>query len=215
MALGALCLAAIGWGVSAAISTTPPRSAQTGGAVAAAPRGRPGRGPTETQPERAALRPRQRLAPGHHPAAGPALARIQIPAIGVDAPVIRLGLNADHTLQVPARTDQAGWWSGGAFPGRRGAAVIVGHVDSTVGPAVFFRLRDLRPGDQVRVIPRGSPAVTFTVDRSQDVPKDNFPTREVYTPTRRPTLRLITCTGTFNHGTGHYLDNLIVFAHRG
>lgn len=215
-----VALAALGGGIAAVVTggSSPPRHAQAARSTPpattphrqrATPRGRP------TSHRRGAARPRQRLARGHHPASGPSLARIKIPAIGVDAPVIRLGLNSDHTLQVPARTDVTGWWSGGAIPGRRGAAVIVGHVDSKVGPAVFFRLRDLRPGDRIRVIPRGRPAVTFTAQRSIEAPKDHFPTREVYAPTRRPTLRLVTCTGTFNQASGHYRDNLIVFARRG
>src|SRR3954452_10284603 len=73
-------------------------------------------------------------------------ARIVIPAIGVDARVIGLGLDADGALAVPARFDRAGWWAGGVRPGERGPAVIDGHVDSKTGPAVFYRLAEARPG---------------------------------------------------------------------
>jgi sortase (surface protein transpeptidase) len=155
--------------------------------------------------------PRTRLAPGHTPASGPPVARIRIPAIGVDAEVVRLGLNRDRTLQVPARSSQAGWWTGGAVPGRRGTAVIVGHVDSRAGPAVFFRLRRLRPGDRVAVTLPGRPAARFRVQRKEEFSKSRFPTRRVYTPTRAPSLRLITCGGRFDESTGHYRDNVVVF----
>lgn len=158
--------------------------------------------------------PRTRLARGHVPAAGASFARVRIPKIGVDAPVIKLGLNSDGTLQVPKRAGDTGWWSGGSFPGRRGPAVIAGHVESTGGPAVFFRLRELRAGDQVLVEPRGKPSVRFVVERRLSALKGRFPTRRVYADTPGPTLRLITCTGDFDRSTGHYRSNLIVFARR-
>lgn len=138
--------------------------------------------------------------------------RIVIPEIGVDAPVIRLGLNADHTLQVPRAYDVTGWWSGGTTPGQTGPAVVVGHVDSTAGPAVFYRLRDLRAGARVIVHLRDGSTVTFAVQRLEEAPKAGFPTNEVYGATRSPTLRLITCGGSFDTATGHYVDNVIVFA---
>ncbi|MDQ3608019.1 MAG: class F sortase [Actinomycetota bacterium] len=157
--------------------------------------------------------PRTRLA-SEQTAEGEGLFRIRIAAIGVEAPVIRLGLTDDERLEVPARTDQAGWWSGGEFPGHKGPAVIVGHVDSSTGPAVFFGLRELEPGDVVEVTPRGRRTVRFVVDRLEDVPKDGFPTRAVYGPTPGSTLRLVTCSGTFDESSGHYRDNLVVFARR-
>jgi len=137
--------------------------------------------------------------------------RITVPAIGVNAPVIRLGLAPDHTLQVPTDFGDAGWWSGGVSPGQRGPAVIVGHVDSVSGPAVFYRLRDLHRGDRVIVRLRDGSAVTFVVQRLQEVSKSDFPTEEVYGPTRSPTIRLVTCGGSFDARTGHYVDNIVVF----
>lgn len=156
--------------------------------------------------------PRTRLAPGHSPATGPPVARIRIPAIGVDAQVVRLGLNKDGTLQVPAKPSQAGWWSGGAVPGRGGTAVIAGHVDSRSGPAVFFGLRRLRPGTRVLVTMPGGPTARFAVRREEEVAKSRFPTRRVYAPTRAPSLRLITCGGRFDYSSGHYRDNVVVYA---
>lgn len=100
----------------------------------------------------------------------------------------------------------------GAFPGERGTAVIAGHVDSTSGPAVFFRLGELDAGDEIQVTARSGRVERFIVERSKQAEKDDFPTREVYEATAGPSLRLITCTGEFAEQTGHYEDNLIVFA---
>lgn len=143
----------------------------------------------------------------------PAFGRILIPVAGVRAPVITLGLNPDRTLQVPARSDQTGWWKGGAYPGQPGPAVIVGHVDSTRGPAVFFGLRRLRPGDRVSFVTAGRAPARFVVDRLESVSKGRFPSAQVYRATRGAQLRLITCTGSFDRSSGHYESNLIVFAH--
>jgi hypothetical protein len=137
---------------------------------------------------------------------------LRIPAIGVDAPVIPLGLNADRTLQVPRDFGDTGWWSGGARPGDPGPTIIVGHVDSYTGPAVFFRVRDLRPGDAIVVLRRDGSRARFTVQGSEEYPKARFPTARVYGPTRGATLRLITCSGAFDRASGHYLDNTVVYA---
>lgn len=138
-------------------------------------------------------------------------ARIRIPTIGVDAPVVDLGTNPDGTLQVPDWQD-AGWWHRGPEPGQRGPAVIVGHVDSTSGPAVFHRLRDLVPGDVIEVDLDGGGTARFAVQRTERFAKDDFPTRDVYGLTSGPELRLVTCDGEFDASTGHYVDNLVVFA---
>lgn len=138
--------------------------------------------------------------------------RIEIPALGVRAPIIRLGLNADRSLEVPTDFGDTGWWSGGSRPGERGPAVIVGHVDSKTGPAVFYRLRELHRGDAIVVVGHDGSRTRFTVEGSEQYPKDDFPTARVYGSTPGPTLRLITCSGTFDHSTGHYLSNTVVYA---
>jgi hypothetical protein len=138
--------------------------------------------------------------------------RLQIPAIGVDTPLVRLGLDPAGALEVPRRFDVAGWWTGGVRPGERGPAVIAGHVDSYTGPAVFFRLGRLRRGDRVMVERRDGSRLRFTVRSVAHYAKQRFPARRVYGPTRRPELRLITCSGQFDYATGHYLDNTVVFA---
>jgi hypothetical protein len=138
--------------------------------------------------------------------------RVIIPAIGVRAPIIRLGLNRDHTLQTPTNFAQAGWWSGGPRPGAPGAAVVVGHVDSKSGPGAFYALRSLRRDDIIKIVGANGRTQRFVVQRLQSFAKAKFPTKLVYGPTRRPRLRLITCGGAFDTATGHYLDNTIVFA---
>ena len=141
-------------------------------------------------------------------------ARIRIPAIGVDARVIRLGLDREGALEVPSSWGDAGWYVHSPRPGEPGPAVIAGHVDSTSGPAVFYRLGALRPGATIQIARKDGSTVRFRVRRVERWPKAHFPTRRVYGATRRPTLRLITCGGGFDRGTGHYLDNTIVFAVR-
>ncbi len=138
--------------------------------------------------------------------------RVRVPAIGVDASVGDLGLNPDRTLEVPDDVGATGWWSGGTRPGGAGPAVVVGHVDSETGPAVFYRLRDLAAGDRVELVGADGAVVNFTVDDVATVPKDAFPTAAVYGPTPAPTLRLVTCGGEFDDETEHYRSNTIAYA---
>jgi sortase family protein len=137
---------------------------------------------------------------------------LSIPVIGVHTRLIRLGLTAQGTLQVPASTAVAGWYTGGPRPGQVGSAVIAGHIDSYLGPGVFFRLRLLRPGDRVYVRQAGGRLAVFRVYAEHSYPKDHFPTQRVYGPAPDPELRLITCGGTFNPATGSYLNNVVVYA---
>jgi sortase family protein len=139
--------------------------------------------------------------------------RIRIEAIGASAPVDPLGLNADGTLQVPTDFNRAGYYTGRPTPGATGPAIIVAHVDSKAGPAVFYNLRNLKPGDEVAVTRADQSEVVFVVDRLEQHPKNAFPTEEVYGPTPDATLRLITCGGSFDRSARHYRDNLIAFAH--
>jgi sortase (surface protein transpeptidase) len=138
-------------------------------------------------------------------------ARIGIPAIDVDAAVIDLSKADDGTLEVPG-WDDAGWWKRGPEPGERGPAVIVGHVDSKSGPAVFYDLERLVAGDEIVVTLDDGRTVTYLVDGTKRFAKDAFPTMDVYGLTEGPELRLITCDGEFDRSTGHYVDNLVVFA---
>jgi sortase (surface protein transpeptidase) len=138
--------------------------------------------------------------------------RVRVPAIGVDANVVSLGLNSDSTLQVPTNATDAGWWSGGTAPGGRGAAVIVGHVNWGGDEGVFGRLHEVMPGQDVLVTHRNGVTDRYRVTSTAVYPKVSFPTGLVYGPLPYAGLRLITCTGSFDPSTGHYDANLIVFA---
>jgi sortase (surface protein transpeptidase) len=138
--------------------------------------------------------------------------RVAIPSIGVSSRLVRLGLNADGTMEVPRDYGLAGWFTGGAVPGQDGPAVISGHVDSKSGPAVFYRLGELRPGDTVRVQRADGHWLAFEVTGTARYAKAEFPTEAVFGPVTGPVLRLITCGGDFDRSSGHYLDNVVVSA---
>jgi hypothetical protein len=147
----------------------------------------------------------------------PAPVRLEIARIGVDTSLQRLGQDRGGAVEVPSgprQWEDAGWYAGvgGTRPGDPGSAVILGHVDSKRGPAVFYRLRELRAGDPVVVVRADGSRARFVVDRVEQYPKGSFPTTDVYYPTLRPKLRLVTCGGAFDPAAGHYRDNVIVFA---
>jgi hypothetical protein len=156
---------------------------------------------------------------GHWAAAQPARVQavppptgLAIPAIGVRTRLIHLGLTSSGALQVPASTSVAGWYTGSPMPGATGSAVIVGHIDSVTGPGVFFRLRELRPGDLIYVRRGDGSLAVFRVTAVETVLKSRFPTDAVYGAVPDAQLRLVTCGGTFSSASGHYLSNVVVFA---
>ncbi|SEG81294.1 Sortase family protein [Actinacidiphila yanglinensis] len=195
--VAATCLAAVlvaGCGATPAAPAPagPPSSASP--AATAAPAGSAGS---------AAPRPIARSVP----------VRLRIPAIGVDTPLMGLGLAADGTVEVPPvrAHSPAGWYRGSPAPGQLGPSVILGHVTvGRYGDGVFLHLARLRPGARVEVELQDGRSTTFTVHEVRTVAKDRFPTRQVYGNTDRPELRLITCGGP-RTGSG-YLDNVVVFA---
>ena len=137
--------------------------------------------------------------------------RVRIPAIQVDSPLEDLTLDSAGALRAPVDYARAGWYAQGTVPGEVGPAVIAGHVDSHKGPAVFFRLYQLRPDDLIQV-QRGARWVIFRVVATARYPKDRFPTADVYGPTPDAQLRLITCGGVFNKTRRSYVDNMVVYA---
>ena len=138
--------------------------------------------------------------------------RVTIPKIRVTSSLKRLGKERDGAIQTPRPWGVAGWYALGPRPGEPGSAVILGHVDSTSGPAVFYRLRELRQGDQVQVTRKDGSSVRFVVTRTEQYLKTRFPTEDVYFPTLTPELRLVTCGGEFDYSIRHYRSNVIVFA---
>jgi hypothetical protein len=148
--------------------------------------------------------------PGHHGVARPDW--LVIPAIGVSTNLIRLGLTADHALQVPPTAAIAGWYTKSPRPGQLGAAIIAGHIDSHLGPGVFYRLRDLRRGQFIYVIRANHTVAVFEVTSKHMYAKSSFPDSVIYGPVPDAELRLITCGGTFDYSTGSYLSNVVVTA---
>lgn len=139
--------------------------------------------------------------------------RLVIPAISLDTTFVTpLGLLPDQTVSVPNSYTEVGWYSGGVSPGEVGSSVILGHVDSVDGPAIFYGLGRLKIGDEIEITRDDSTIVTFVVTKLQRYPQSNFPTLEVYGPTDASELRLVTCTGIFNKGEQKYSHNLVVFA---
>jgi sortase (surface protein transpeptidase) len=138
-----------------------------------------------------------------------------VPSIGVHTPLMSLGLKSDGTVALPPLKGDApaGWYKYLASPGEPGPAVILGHVDSAKdGPAVFYRLRELRPGDQISVGRADGSIAVFTVRSLAKYAKNQFPTKAVYGPVPDPELRLVTCGGSFDAVRHHYRDNIVVYA---
>jgi sortase (surface protein transpeptidase) len=121
-------------------------------------------------------------------------------------------VTATGALQVPSSTSVAGWYTGSPRPGAIGSAVIAGHIDSYLGPGVFFELSRLRPGDRVYVRRADGTLAVFRVTAVRSYVKDHFPTQAVYGPTPDAELRLITCGGTFDPAVRSYLSNTVVYA---
>jgi hypothetical protein len=137
--------------------------------------------------------------------------RLYIDKIGVDTALTNVGLKPDGSLDVPADYHIAGWYSSSPTPGEIGPSVIDGHVDNHEGLGVFWRLRELAPGDTIRITRQDSSVATFKVDAVRQFPQDNFPTDLVYGKINYAGVRLITCGGVFNSDTHHYSDNIVVF----
>lgn len=155
--------------------------------------------------------PSRTTVPAAMPASVPV--RVTIPAAGVDtAPLLRLGLNADGTIEVPSvpQADRIGWYDKGVTPGETGPAVLVGHFDTVNGPAVMKDVGRVEPGDTIDVTREDGTRAVFAVTELEQVDKDAFPTEKVYGRTDRPELRLITCGGEITDG--HRPDNIIVYA---
>lgn len=137
--------------------------------------------------------------------------QLSIPRIDVESPLVRLGLTRDRAMEVPEDFSLAGWYVHGPQPGDPGPAIIAGHISSTAGPGIFFRLDELTPGDEVHITRDDGEELTFVVDRREQYRKDELPPDEVWSA-HGPQLRLITCGGPFDAHEGRHRDNLVVFA---
>ncbi|WP_251052858.1 MULTISPECIES: class F sortase [unclassified Streptomyces] len=155
--------------------------------------------------------PAEAAEPGKQGSAAPPV-RIRIPAIGLDQPLTGVRVQQDGRLGAPPDPSTVSWWSDGPIPGNSGAAIVVGHVDSTTGPGAFHGLSALRPGDRITVARNDRSHVIFTVQALRQYEKDAFPDSKVYATTGPPALHLITCSGTYDRTRGEYRSNLVVYA---
>lgn len=152
---------------------------------------------------------------------GPSMKRstpisISIPAIDVSSKLQDLGLNSNGTIQVPQpgpNYNEAAWYKYSPTPGQIGPSVIEGHIDSAAeGPSVFFRLGALKPGEHIDITLKDGSVAVFTITAVRQYPKTSFPTSQVYGNTNFAALRLISCSGVFDHSTKQYLSNVVVYA---
>lgn len=140
--------------------------------------------------------------------------RIQIRALGIDRRPVPLRVLEDGSLEAPRRYSDVGWWQDGPLPGAGGNAVVVGHLDSETGPAVFYGLASLRRGDLVAVTRRDASTVRFRVRSVQRFRVKDFPAERVYRRGGPSGLVLITCGGRYDRKAGRYLDNVVIFTDR-
>ncbi len=176
---------------------------------------RPGLQPRPLSASAAAPAPLGRAAPLPQPSSSrpvPPPVWLRIPAIRVRTRLIRLGITRQGTLQVPSSTSVAGWYTHSPAPGAIGSSVIAGHIDSRLGPGIFFRLRLLRPGNRIYVRQAGGRLAVFRVTAVRQYAKARFPTARVYGPAPDAELNLITCGGVFDEATGSYLSNVVVYS---
>lgn len=198
--------AALGTGVVLVLSqrdsrnpTPPPLVAETSSTVLT-----PSPTPEATQP-----------APTPVPAPTASAVRVQIDRIKVDAPIITLGVDSAGAMESPAKPTDVAWYTFSAKPGNVGNVVMSGHVDwANYGPAVFWYLRDLKPGDGVTVQTDDGLAYTYKVVSVIAYDEDTAPVAEIVGPTPVETLTLITCTGIFDRTAHDYDKRLVVRAER-
>jgi len=137
---------------------------------------------------------------------------IRIPAINVDTSIVEVGRLADDSLELPNSYTEVGWYRDSPTPGELGPAIIAGHLDRPNNIAVFWRLRELKPGDNVEIDRADGSTARFAVTEIKEFSQDNFPTQQVYGNLNYVGLRLITCGGVFNPETHHYNENVVVYA---
>ena len=174
---------------------------------------------TASDAVRASPRP-SHSAPAPAPAVHPALSRstpiqVAMPSIGLTAPLLGLGMDSKGQPELPpfSQPRTAGWLRDSATPGEAGTSVLVGHVDTRTGPAVFWNLSAVKPGAPVEVARLDGSTALFTVDRVQAYTKAAFPSAQVYAPAKDAQLRIITCGGAFDRKRAEYTGNVVLFAH--
>uniref|UniRef100_A0AAU3GWP0 Class F sortase n=1 Tax=Streptomyces sp. NBC_01401 TaxID=2903854 RepID=A0AAU3GWP0_9ACTN len=157
------------------------------------------------------------LPPAHDPLDGAAPQRVEIPSVGIDADIVRRGLDDEGAIEPPPfdTPGAVGWYGEGTEPGTKGAALFVGHVDTETKPAVFYGLSAARPGEKIRVDRSDGKVAEFTIDDVQVFTRERFDAQKAYGPREdgRAELRLITCGGTYDHASHAYTANVVVSAY--
>ncbi|MET8408110.1 class F sortase [Streptomyces sp. NPDC005195] len=161
--------------------------------------------------------PEVRMPPPLKPLGGARPQRVDIPSMGVRAPVVARGLDTQGAIDPPPyeQPGVVGWYAAGVQPGSAGTALFVGHVDTETRPAVFYKLSAMRPGQTVRVMRDDGTVAEFTVDDVAVFPRDHFDAQQAYGPRQsgRAELRLVTCGGTFDRTRRTYTANVVVSAY--
>ena len=142
----------------------------------------------------------------------PALpSELSIPRLGIAAEIEQVGLDQDKAMDVPSQAQNVAWYMLGAVPGQKGNAVVAGHFDSKTGPAVFYKLNEMQPGDKVAVTDADGKNISFVVERIETYPEADFPLQEVFGETQEARLNLITCTGIYNLNSQNYSHRTVVY----
>ena len=204
-------------GPAGAVPSVPATTSSTGATVTRSRTTGPAGSPA-TSPAATPAADGVHFTPPPAPSLAPALprsvpTRISIPALGLDTPVVHLGVAADGSIEVPVGGQPVGWFTGSPTPGQRGPAVILAHVTWNGARGAFFHLGEMRAGERLSVTRADGRRVTFRVTRVATFAKATFPTETVYGNTPDAELRLITCGGDYHPGTKEpYADNVVVFA---
>lgn len=138
--------------------------------------------------------------------------RISIPSIGVDAAIEETGILDNGEMGVPEDVDQVGWFAPGFKAGAEGNAVLAGHVDSLTGPAVFYKLDQLKTGDQFTLTDKDGREMVFEVRGTSSYITDEAPVEEIFGRSDQRMVNLITCTGDYNRDIGSHEERLVVSA---
>jgi sortase (surface protein transpeptidase) len=139
--------------------------------------------------------------------------RLRVPSISLDTEFVEpLGLLAGGEVAVPDSFTDVGWYKHGPTPGEIGPSVILGHVDSVKGPAVFYSLGQISIGDEIFVDREDGTTVRFIAEKLERYKQSEFPTEQVYGNIPYAGLRLITCTGTYDKQSQRYTHNLVIYA---
>ncbi|GAA0390509.1 hypothetical protein GCM10009530_47150 [Microbispora corallina] len=173
--------------------------------------GGPGQALTQAVPMAPPPAPPAPAAPAMQPSSPK---RLIIRKLGINAPIVSVGTDKAGAIETPPinNANLVGWYRGGPTPGEAGPAVMLGHKDTTTRSAVFSRLHELRYGDEIEVTRMDGTVAVFMVGGVEQANKQTFPTNRVYGQAANAELRLITCGGAYNRTTGHYVDNVIVYA---